>query len=98
LRSIQETLQNEDGLPSALSEKISQSKVLIKTLPDQLKAREKYLNDNRCVREEHEKAVNLINKWVKEAAEKLKIRESCIDFDNILGDLAVHKVLMGYVC
>ncbi|ODN01313.1 Nesprin-1 [Orchesella cincta] len=95
IESIEEALKHDDGLPPTLIEKMSEGRVLLKTLPAELTARNQYLTENKDLRQQHENNVDNINKWVKEAKGKLHAREVGVDFENIMAELADHKSYFG---
>lgn len=91
IENIEDALRHDDGLPPTLIEKMSEGRVLLKTLPQELQQRNQYLQENKELRQHHENQVDALTKWVKEAKAKLNAREIGVDFDNIMQELQDHK-------
>ena len=92
IASIEEALSQDGGLSSSLADKLSETRLLSKTLPQELTDRYAYLDKNKSLREQHGKLVNNLMNWVNEAQERLKKRESGISFEHASRDLSEHKV------
>lgn len=91
IESIEDALKYDDGLPPALVEKMSEGRVLLKTLPEALSERNRYLTENGDLRQQHENQVDALAKWVKEAKSRLDAREVGVDFDQIGQEVQDHK-------
>ncbi|CAG7726205.1 unnamed protein product [Allacma fusca] len=88
--SIEESLP-ADGLPSSLADKLSEARLLAKVLPQELAERLSYLEKNRSLRQQHEKLVRGLGKWMKEAQDHLKGTDAGINFEKAAADLSDHK-------
>lgn len=89
--AIEESLPS-DGLPSSLADKLSEARLLAKVLPQELADRLSYLEKNKTLRQQHEKLVSNLAKWVAEAQDHLKEAEPGINFEKAGSDLSEHKV------
>lgn len=92
---INDQVQTELGMPSALLEMLSEGRSLLTSLPQELEDREKYLLQNRDSRLEYMKLVSKFNDWVHEAELRLQSTQHGIDYHSLLNDLEEHKVFFG---
>ncbi|KAF5292003.1 hypothetical protein FQA39_LY14120 [Lamprigera yunnana] len=92
IREVQETTKNDDGMPSSLLEQLSEANSLLTSLPRELEEREKYLKNNRELRENYTAVKQKLYDWVKEAELRLQAHSNGVDFENILTDLEEHKI------
>lgn len=95
IKKIEEQSQHEYGLPGSLLEMISEGRSLMATLPDDLKEREKYLNESKKYRIDYINLVAKFNEWINEAEIRLQNGNHGVDFVNILSDLEEHKIFFG---
>jgi hypothetical protein len=95
IATIEEALKHDDGLPPTLVEKLSETRLLIKTFPIELQERQKYLDDNKSIRTQHEDTVTNINSWIQDAKSRLSGSEGGVDFENIFANISAHKAFFG---
>jgi nesprin-1 len=92
IAGIEDALKHDDGLPPTLVEKLSETRLLLKTLPADLMERQKYLDENKSLRQQYEDSVGGINGWIQDARKRLAVSEGGVDFENILPTISEHKV------
>ncbi|KAK9890572.1 hypothetical protein WA026_011942 [Henosepilachna vigintioctopunctata] len=95
IRTIQQAAKNDDSMPSALLEQLSEANSLLTHLPQDLEDREKYLLLNRELREKYESLKTKFFDWIKEADIRLESFKEGVDFQNILTDLEEHKIFFS---
>lgn len=92
MKAIKESIQQNDGMPTVLKEKLSEAQVLLTRFPIELQNRGDYLQTNVNYRLEYENLREKFFEWARNAGEKLKTTESGINFDNAQMDLEDHVV------
>jgi hypothetical protein len=92
LRSAQESVRHDEGLPGSLQEQLSEASMLLDLLPRELAERSKYLESNKAYRLEHLGLKEQLQAWVRDAELKMNVGHEGVDFENIIADLEDHKV------
>lgn len=92
VRSVQESVKHDDGLPASLTEQLSEASMLLNSLPRELQERSKYLESNQAYRLEHQALKEKLAAWVRDAERKMNVGHEGVDFVNIITDLEEHKV------
>lgn len=93
ISAIEELLRPEEvGLPPTLVEKLSETRLLLKTLPLELQDRNLYLESNKALRTQYEECVAGIETWIKEANKRLLSSDGGLDMENIFANISAHKV------
>lgn len=95
IKEVQSDSEQNEGLPGALLEKLSEANSFLATLPDELKERAKYLENNRQLRIEYQILKDKLHKWIKEAEEKMQKDSSGVDFESVSSDLENHKAFFS---
>ncbi|KAK9694281.1 Spectrin repeat [Popillia japonica] len=95
IRQVQESCRYDDGMPSSLLEKLSEANSLLQSLPRELEERERYLENNKSLRENYEALKQKLRDWVREAEIRLQSNKDGVDFVNILSDLEEHKIFFS---
>ena len=95
VRQVQERTAHDDGLPGSLVEKLSEATSLLQSLPRELEEREKYLQNNKSLRESYDELKEKLYAWVREAEIRLQSNKDGVDFSNILSDLEEHKIFFS---
>ncbi|GBO98724.1 Nesprin-1 [Eumeta japonica] len=91
MTKITDSIKNDEGVPGSLLEMISEANSLKTSLPAELANREKYLQDNKKLRQQYLQLVEKLNLWVNEANIRLDMGKNGTDFENIETDLEEHK-------
>lgn len=91
LTKIMDLIKSDEGVPGSLQEMVSVAQFLKNSLPDELKDREKYLQDNKKYRQQYIQLVEKLNIWVNESSIRLDMGKNGTDFENIEADLEEHK-------
>jgi len=76
---------------------LSETRLLLKTLPADLQERQKYLDENKTLRKQYEDSIGMINTWVQDARKRLAVSEGGFDFENILATINEHKVIFTLI-
>ncbi|GAB0095245.1 nesprin-1 [Sergentomyia squamirostris] len=95
IQKINDQARNEVGLPGSLLEMLSESRLLLTTLPAELNDREQYLQNNKKYRLDYLLLVSKLNSWLEEVEVRLQNSRHGIDFENIVADLEEHKLFFG---
>ncbi|XP_055711373.1 muscle-specific protein 300 kDa isoform X7 [Phlebotomus papatasi] len=95
IQKINDQARNEVGLPGSLLEMLSESRLLLTTLPAELNDREEYLQNNKKYRLDYLLLVSKLNSWLEEVEVRLQNSKHGINFENIAGDLEEHKLFFG---
>lgn len=89
---MKENMQDCEGIPCAIKERLSEAQVLLSRIPAELQSREQYLNSNIAYREEYESLCEKFFDWTREGGEKLGQIEGKINIENAKADLEELKV------
>lgn len=95
IRKIQEVTRHDDSMPSSLLEQLSEANSLLSSLPRELDEREKYLEENKSLRENYAALGEKLSDWVKEAEIRLQGGRDGVDFENIFSDLEEHRIFFS---
>uniref|UniRef100_A0A8D8Q2T6 Nesprin-1 n=1 Tax=Cacopsylla melanoneura TaxID=428564 RepID=A0A8D8Q2T6_9HEMI len=89
-KKIQDKVKNQDSTPDRLKESLSELTSLKRTLPEELKSRETYLNNHKIQRKEYEALVGQFNSWLNEA-DKFLAENSAVNIVDITAALEKHN-------
>lgn len=93
ISGIEEMLRPEEAsLPPTLLEKLSETRLLLKTIPNELIERGKYLEANKSTRTQYEEVVAGIETWILDANKRLHLSDGGLNMENIFSDISAHKV------
>ena len=92
VRSVQQSMRHEEGLPGSLVEQLSEASMLLISLPRELEERAKYLETNQAFRLDHRNLKEQLHSWISDAERKMSRGQDGVDFENIINDLEEHKV------
>ncbi|KAJ9594434.1 hypothetical protein L9F63_014159, partial [Diploptera punctata] len=95
VRTVQESVRHEEGMPGSLMEQLSEANSLLTTLPQELEERGKYLETNKQLRFDYAAIKEKLFAWVKEADSKLQTGKFGVDFENVIRDLEEHKIFFS---
>lgn len=90
-------MQDCEGIPCSIKERLSEAQVLLSRIPVELQSRGQYLESNVAYREEYESLHEKFFDWTREGGEKLNQIDGGINLENAKADLEDHKVSL-YVC
>lgn len=96
--AVEEALRAEESeaeLPPTLAEKLSETRLLLKTFPAELQERAKYLEDNKALRKQFEEVASAVESWITEAKTKLQSTSGGLDMENIYANISAHKTFFG---
>ena len=91
LESTLNALKDTDALPPSLIEQVNEARLLNRTVPEELRNRLKYLEDNKNLREQLNHGLESLLKWVNEAESKLPSSDAGINFETLQRELKDHK-------
>jgi len=86
-------VHQDESLPSALAEQLSEASMLLNSLPKELADRSKYLDTNQAFRIEHQQLKEKLKSWIDDANKTMDVGHEGVDFENILKHLEDHKVI-----
>ncbi|XP_057659189.1 muscle-specific protein 300 kDa isoform X4 [Diorhabda carinulata] len=95
IKSIQEATKNDDNLPGSIQEQLQEANSLLVSLPRELEERQKYLENNKVLREEYVVQKQKLYDWVKEAEIRLATHKDGVDFENIVQELEEHRIFFN---
>lgn len=92
IRKVRSDVHQDESLPSALAEQLSEASMLLNSLPQELADRGKYLDTNQAYRIEHQQLKEKLKSWIDSANKTMDVGHEGVDFENILQHLEDHKV------
>lgn len=95
VREIRDNALQEGSLSGRVQNALSAAKSLLNTLPNELSARQKYLEDNKMYRCQYDTLVEELNKWVEDAQLKLRSVDNGANLSTVEKDLADHISFFG---
>lgn len=85
----------ENGMPNALLEMLSEGRLLLTTLPNEIQEYENYLKNNKIYRLDYMELASRMNAWIHEAEIRLQENKHGVDFENITNEIQEHEIFFG---